>query len=336
MYGILLQGDHATLPDAELQALLAVHGGAVVASPTERVRLVDEPAGLEHHVQAWGWGEHWGDAPCTEDGIQELAALVARRADGRGSAAVVSQRYGQGKTALSVATERRLGAALADAGHSIDLAAPDVTIYAWLGDGRIHAGRLMGARREGHQDRVTERRAHFSPVGLHPRRAGSLVHLARVPPGGRIIDPFCGTGGIVLEAALMGYDVLASDLDPLMVQGTLTTLTDAAPEPLDADVFQADIGAVPGLVEGIQGIVTDLPYGGASSTHDEGIAELYVRALEAFKTMLPPGGYAVVGHAQPELLDPEPRGLRLVERHSEFVHRSLTRHYAVYQRLRAG
>ncbi len=336
MYGILLQGDHPTLPDAELQALLAVHGGQVSASPTERVRLVDAPEALPHHVQAWGWGEHWGDAPCTTEGIEALAALVATHAPGEGSAAVRSQRYGQDKSPLGTVAERRLGAALAAAGHRIDLASPEVQVYAWLGDGRIHVGRLRGARREGHQDRITERRAHFSPVGLHPRRAASLVHLARVAPGGRIIDPFCGTGGIVLEAALMGYRVLASDIDATMVQGTLTTLADAAPEPLDADVFVADIGAVPELVDGIQGIVTDLPYGGASSTHDEDLARLYGRALEAFARLLPPGGHAVVGHAQPALLDPAPHGLELVERHSEFVHRSLTRHYAVYRRLRAG
>ncbi len=336
MYGILLQGDHATLPDAELQALLEVHGGQITEQPTQRVRIVDDRTALHHHVQAWGWGEHWGDAPCTPEGIEALADIVAARATGEGTAAVRSHRYGQDKSPLGNATERRLGAALAGAGHKIDLAAPETMVYAWLGDGRIHIGRLMGARLEGHQDRVTDRRAHFSPVGLHPRRAGSLVHLARVPPGGRIIDPFCGTGGIVLEAALMGYEVLASDIDPWMVQGTLTTLTDAAPEPLDADVFQADIGAVPDLVDGIQGIVTDLPYGGASSTHDEALGALYVRALDAFARLLPEGAYAVVGHAQPDLLDAEPHGLEFVERHSEFVHRSLTRHYAVYRRLRAG
>ena len=39
-----------------------------------------------------------------------------------------------------------------------------------------------------------------------------------------IVDPFCGTGGIAIEASLLGLEVLASDLDSRMVEGTKSTL----------------------------------------------------------------------------------------------------------------
>jgi tRNA (guanine10-N2)-dimethyltransferase len=82
----------------------------------------------------------------------------------------------------------------------------------------------------------------------------------------------------------------------------------------------------------VQGICTDLPYGRASSSHDEGLAVLYDRALAAFHSLLPPTGYAVVGCAQPDLLRPAAHGLHVRERHAERVHRSLTRHYLVLQK----
>lgn len=332
MDAVLLEGSHPTLPRAELQALLDVHGGHIHRSLTERVHFIDGGrAALSQLVQHWGWGEHWGDVLDVPDGVAALADQCHDAAPGRLSIAVRSQRYGDDGVVRRQALERALGAALVERGHTVDLRRPEMEAFAWLGDGRLVAGRLIGRRDESFESRTSERRAHFSPVSLHPRRAAGLVHLARVPTGGRILDPFCGTGGIALEAALLGFDVWASDLDPWMVQGTLTTFTDVGPEPLDCPVFQADIGDVPHLVDHVDGIVTDLPYGGASTTHDEDIARLYDRAIGAFADILPRGGHAVIGHANPAILDPGD-DFRVVERHAEYVHKSLTRHYAVLRR----
>ncbi|HJQ94045.1 MAG TPA: hypothetical protein VJ874_07170, partial [Candidatus Thermoplasmatota archaeon] len=185
--------------------------------------------------------------------------------------------------------------------------------------------------------RISDERAHFSPVGMHPRRAASLLHLARAPPCSRVYDPFCGTGGMVLEAALEGYDAWGSDLDPFMVQGTLQTLADAAPEPLDGQAFVADIADAPGLVGMVDAVVTDLPYGRSSGTDGEPLRGLYGRAFTAFAELLPAGGHLLVGHSDPSLLAGlEAAGFRVVERHAEPVHKSLVRHYAVAMRIDAA
>ncbi|MEA3190501.1 MAG: tRNA (guanine10-N2)-dimethyltransferase [Thermoplasmata archaeon] len=336
----LLSGEHPTLPRAELAALLAVHDpGATLATAGLVARVTPaDPAGtdaaLARAALLFEWGEAWGDAPDDAAGLAHLAAVVRQRTDGKGRAAVWTERRGHGKSLSSLAVERTLGAALRDAGHAIDLRAPEVVLSAWLLDGRLWAVLRRGvADRSRFEARVAERREHFSPVGMHPRRAASLVHLARVPPGGTIYDPFCGTGTLALEAALDGHRVLASDLDAFMVQGTLQTLADAGPEPVDADCFVADIGDTPELVERVDGIVTDLPYGRASGTEGEEVGALYRRALAAFARLLSPGGRAVVGHARPELLaDAAAFGLAVAEQHAEPAHRSLTRHFVVLER----
>lgn len=341
-YAVLLTGDHPELPVAEVSVLEGARSprGLLRHAP-RRVHTTDHRDVAERVVQRLAWGEHWAADDDTPEGRGRLARAVRHRTDGQGTAAVRVIRFGADKSPHRAAVERGLGQALVEAGHPIDLADPDLEVYAWMGEGRIHVGRLLGGRRDAYGDRVIDKRAHFQPVGLHPRRAASLVHLAGVAPGGRILDPFCGTGGIVLEAALLGYDAWGSDLDPWMVQGTYQTLTDAGPDAVDATVFQADIGDVPGLVEDVDAIVTDLPYGAASSTHDEALEALYARAFEAFADLLPLGGTAVVGHAEPRLLagiedhglevrnwdaPPEPMVF------SEYVHRSMTRHYAVLRR----
>jgi tRNA (guanine10-N2)-dimethyltransferase len=337
----LLSGEHPTLPAAELRALLDVHEpeatlaveGLVARIGTRRpeaVRAALARAALVHEA-----GPLWGEGPDTPEGLEALARQVRAAATGAGSAAVASERRGLHKSGRSLEVERRLGGALRDAGHPIDLEAPVLGLFAWLLDGRIVAGeRAVRPGRAAYAERVADKRAHFSPVSLHPRRAASLLHLARVPPGGRVYDPFCGTGAFVLEAALEGHDAWGSDLDPWMVQGTWQTLTDAGPEPLDATVFEADVGDAPRWVGQVEGIVTDLPYGRASSSGREGLAALYRRAFEAFARLLPPGRLAVVGHPDPALLEPVAGfGFEVVERHEERAHRSLVRHFAVVKRL---
>lgn len=51
---------------------------------------------------------------------------------------------------------------------------------------------------------------------LPPKLARIMVNLAPIPSG-RILDPFCGTGVILQEAALLNYDVYGTDLVDKMV-----------------------------------------------------------------------------------------------------------------------
>ncbi len=327
---------------AELRALLDVHDPLARIERKGLVAVVERgrrPDGVETALRrmafAHAWGASWGEAPDNEEGLRWLCDHIAHFADGRGSVAVVTERRGHTKGLPSVEIERRLGSTLNARGHTIDLANPERRVYAWLMDGRIHIGEILGTiDRPAYEARANDRRAHFSPVALHPRKAAALLHLARATPGATVYDPFCGTGTFVLEAALEGYQIVASDLDAFMVQGTLQTLTDVPPEALDAQAFVADVGDAAGLAPHIDVIVTDLPYGRSSGTAGEELGPLYQRAMATMAHLLPHGGHAVIGCAQPDLLAGiEGHGLAVVERHSEVAHRSLTRHFIVVKRV---
>lgn len=57
---------------------------------------------------------------------------------------------------------------------------------------------------------------------LPPKLAQIIINLAasQTDPkfGSVVLDPFCGTGVVLLEASLMGFDVYGSDLEPRMVE----------------------------------------------------------------------------------------------------------------------
>jgi len=59
----------------------------------------------------------------------------------------------------------------------------------------------------------------LSRRGLPVADARLLVNLAFVEPGGRLLDPFAGAGGVVIEALHAGQLVHSLDIDPLLARG---------------------------------------------------------------------------------------------------------------------
>jgi tRNA (guanine10-N2)-dimethyltransferase len=195
--------------------------------------------------------------------------------------------------------------------------------------------------RRGLDARHVKHRAHFAPVSLHPRYARALVNLARVRDGDRVADPFCGTGGLALEAGLVGARVFASDLDPRMAVGTRATLDEMGVR--GALVETRDVGELPEFAGGGRGaagggaldaVVTDPPYGRSSTTNFEQLDALYDRFFAAAHAALKPGGRLALITPSAELRARagERHGFRLSEAYEQRVHKSMTRYYGVFSR----
>lgn len=60
---------------------------------------------------------------------------------------------------------------------------------------------------------------------LPPKLAQIIVNMAAGPKQeGLVLDPFCGTGVVLQEATLMGYNVYGTDLEPRMVEYSIGNL----------------------------------------------------------------------------------------------------------------
>jgi tRNA (guanine10-N2)-dimethyltransferase len=152
-----------------------------------------------------------------------------------------------------------------------------------------------------------------------------LINLTEARKGDTILDPFCGTGGIVLEAALLGLKAIGSDIDPEMVEGCRQNLEHFG---TSAMVEVSDIGDIQQNFGMVKAVATDPPYGRAASTKKEEINGLYERGLKAMTETVVHGGR--LGVVLPrEIASP---GLELVQMHQQRVHRSLTRHYHIFTR----
>jgi len=168
------------------------------------------------------------------------------------------------------------------------------------------------------------------PIGLAPRLARAAANLARIAPGDRVVDPFLGTGALLAEAALFGARVTGIDLEAAMVQGANRNFTHLGVSAEHLVVGDSADVEFPGSQGPFDGLLTDPPYGRASSTGGETAESLAARILPRWAERLRPSAYAVVilpGGDDP-LAPPWRRQLAVPVR----VHRSLTREFRVYRR----
>lgn len=59
---------------------------------------------------------------------------------------------------------------------------------------------------------------------LPPKLSQILINLSQPTTNSTIVDPFCGSGGLLMEAGLMGYDAEGSDINPKMAKCCATNM----------------------------------------------------------------------------------------------------------------
>lgn len=318
-----LSGEHDKLPLAELTAVLEISGGRVLAVDGAIATIeTDEPAFLAQRLAlAHSISEHWWSGPVEQvlESARPIDATLAVR---------VRKLEGAHPQLSTNAIARGLGAALKG---PVDLATPEVDVRVLIAR-EAHVGRLLvELDRKAFDARAVKHRAHVAPVSLHPRYARTLVNLARIRAGQRVADPFCGTGGLVIEAGLVGARVLASDLDPRMAEGTRETLATMGVK--EAVVETRDVGELPQFSgTKLDVVISDPPYGKSSTTNREPMRELYERFLASAHEALRPGGRLAVIFPSPTLRELAATRFSLIEAYEQRVHGSMTRHYGVFQR----
>lgn len=171
---------------------------------------------------------------------------------------------------------------------------------------------------------------------LPPKLARILVNLAQVPDDGTLLDPFCGSGTILMEAALAAdaRRIIGSDIEAKQVDDTNRNIAwlekeniigRAVAERITTFIADARILADHLPPASIDSIVTEGYLGPPLTGHEspatlkrnaDEVARLWAESLEAWRPLLKPGSKIVAvwpgyqtphGHAfvnlEPQLAD---------------------------------
>ncbi len=204
----------------------------------------------------------------------------------------------------------------------VNLENPENIVRVYVGS-KLHVGLQLYEIPAGEFEKRRAKNLPVSyPITMHPRLARFMVNLARVREGATILDPFCGTGTILMEAALMGMHVFGSDIDARMIEASRVNFRKFG---ISGEFHVMDVGDVNGSYDAI---VTDPPYGRSASTRGEDVYHLYERAFKKFAELT----HRVV------IALPDRRALEIGEKYFELrevypyrVHRSLMRYFAYLQ-----
>lgn len=115
------------------------------------------------------------------------------------------------------------------------------------------------------EERKSHKRPSPHPSSLHPKLARAMVNmLGEVDV---IIDPFCGSGGLLIEGALTKHKVIGIELDKIMIKRCYNNL-----KHYKIDSFEIEQRDSTDIVK-MDYFVTDLPYG--KNTKSNELNELY-------------------------------------------------------------
>jgi len=213
---------------------------------------------------------------------------------------------------------------LVNQGFEVDLGAPDHELRVLFAGETCALGWLAVEADRGFGERAPTDRPFFQPGSMAPIEARAVANLAGARPGTTVLDPMCGTGGLLIEAGLLGADVIGLDAQPKMVRGARENLEAALGG--DAVLARADATRLPIGTGAVDAVVFDAPYGRQSRIEGEDLESLLRRALSESRRVAARG--VVVSDQSLEAVVGE-AGWTLKAQFERRVHRSLTRHVHV-------
>ncbi len=234
----------------------------------------------------------------------------------------------------TVATERRAGSLILENCDDIkvNLTKPKslVRIVAFQDNFFIAIERIK-LNKKHFEESKPHKRPFFYPGSMNPKLARCMVNLSRVKEGELLLDPFCGTGGILIEAGLIGCKVVGSDIYWKMKNGTSINLDYYGIT--DYRTFNLDVRELK-MYEKVASVVTDPPYGISTSTGDIDGEDIFKEFFHAIYDNMKDDAYLCM--ASPHYVDLKPMvdevGFEIVEQYGIKMHRSLTRIISVIRK----
>ncbi len=331
-YAFELSGEHETIPRSEALALTEVYSSRyseiglmdqcllVVAENLDSTALGRRLAMTHRVIKVMA---------VTEARLDDLAQAVKGIDLNARSYSIRARRIKTAELPGDV-VEKEVGRVLFHRGLRADFKSPEIELRAIITGNRIVLGREVARPdRSSFESRRPHLKPFFHPGVLMPRMARALVNLSQVMPGERLLDPFAGTAGILVEACLMGIRGVGVEVQKRLVKGAVTNLAG-----MECDLIAGDAKRLPFKDASLDCAVTDIPYGRSALIRATSREDLLDESLAELRRILKPGRRLILvadRDVSSQLLQSD---FCLRESHLDRVHRSLTRHIFVCETAR--
>ena len=337
---LILSGEHPTLPAAEVKAILDANRipFKIVGSFYKLVEINTDVEAIKRVASRGAFIDevgieivHSGTALAEIDEAVKSADFSLHIRPDESFSVRVLRFGGVSRDTSRVKLEGHLGWLIGNKTKArVNLENPTRLFRGILAGDYFHLGRVVHQRPAGYvASRRPRKRPAFHPSTMTPKLARSMVNLSGAVEHATFLDPFCGVGGILLEAALLGCKVIGSDALRRMVRGSRRNLKHFEMNSLG--LVRGDARRIP--FTRVDAIATDPPYGTGASTLKSTTRNILKVFLPEARAVLADAGRMVVaspvGTGTPDIA--ESSGFRVVDRHEVYVHRRLTREILVLE-----
>ena len=217
---------------------------------------------------------------------------------------------------------------------------PKTLITVFISKDKSVCGVQEFENRQDFESRKAHRRPFPHPSSLHPKVARALVNISEIKENEILLDPFCGTGGFLIEAGLMKIKSVGYDINKIMTKGCRENLQYFKISSKIKTKNALD------LEDKFDCVVTDLPYGLNSNAKTgyekdwkkfrlnrkiqkegftEGLEKFYLDFLKNLRAKLKKKAVIIFPSYVNYRKILRTAGFRIEKEFSNYVHRSLTR-----------
>jgi len=337
----LLSGENDTLPSSELKAILDAEGYSYreISKLDQVLRLkvdlecseiVKKRAALTKIIGL----EIFTCKPDVEIILDNVCSKDFKCFFNNNESFAVRVRHVKKSSSINSAyLESEIGKSiLKSAENKVNLETPDLTFIGILTKGAFVFGlKIAEIKNKSFSKRNPKSRPFFHPSGMSAKLARCMVNLSKPRSGELVLDPLCGTGSMLIEAALMGCQILGLDIQRRMALGTIENLKHFKISP--KGIVVADSKKIP--FKKFDCAVTDPPYGRSSTTVKRTTHQIIEEVMYSLQPLIKKGRQICI--AAPIELKIKCIGINLgykhLESHFVYEHKSLTREIAVFEKV---
>lgn len=330
-----LSGEHETIPASEVYScLMSLNADFQVYFLLDRCLIIDlktrtwevidtisKRLAMTHHIiNVLGIGG---------SGEREILKMVEKKIpDFDGTYSIRVKRMRDDSTIDTECMERQVGSIFFKKEKRANLKNPHVRFRLILTEGKSIFGlHIYSIDRSVFEIRKPHHKPFFYPGVLMPRIARALVNISI--PGEFLFDPFCGTGGILIEAGLMGIKVIGGDMQRKILLGAKMNLEHYN---VNYSLMYEDACRLALRNNSVDAVVTDPPYGRSAAVKAESLEYMLAISIKEIYRVLKSRKRAVfVSERQIEEMA-KGAGFKIVEMHLQRVHKSLTRRILVLEK----
>lgn len=344
-YYVVLSGEHRSLPLAELKAIIDSEGiPSKELVRLDMVLILESTEELPIYVSRAALIKYFGEVIDVFEAAPDITTALRsiNWSDILGNVGMYSvdmirvKEYSKWvKYDAVLNTFKSLGLGKFIPYSKLDkIDSPTTVIDLVLSDGLLIIGRRLYERvYKDFRIRDPKYRPIYKPGTMKSIISRVFVNLSRVSVRRRelYLDPFCGVGGLLLEACSMGLRYCGSDIDTSSVNGAKLNLINFNCLPV---VITADACKLP--FKRVDGVGTDPPYGRLSKARArKWVRELMECSITCLADVIRKGGYLAIAQSYDVGLEDilESSGFKVLEKHYNWVHSSLTRNIYVAVKL---